>query len=116
MKLNRRSGQITTGDLKDRLTLKSPTYTPDGQGGNTITYSDYGVVWCMAKPATNTRSLQESQLIFDEAMKFTIRVSEVAITADWQLIFNGRTFTIHTIDDIEGRYQYYVIVAISKHL
>jgi SPP1 family predicted phage head-tail adaptor len=116
MKLNRRSGQITAGDLKDRLTLKSPTYTPDGQGGNTVTYSDYGVVWCMAKPATNTRALEQAQLIFNDAMRFTIRVSQVPITADWQIVFNDNTFIIHTIDDIEGRHQYLSILAYSKEL
>jgi SPP1 family predicted phage head-tail adaptor len=116
MKLNRRSGIITAGDLKDRATLLSPTYTVDGQGGNTITYAQYGVVWCMAKPATNSRTLQEAQLVFNEAMKFTIRYSEVAITADWRIEFNGRTFIIHTLDDIENRYQYLEILAYSKNL
>jgi head-tail adaptor len=47
---------------------------------------------------------------------FTIRTSQVNITADWQLEFNGRTYTIHTIDDIDNRYQYLLIVALSKDL
>lgn len=116
MKLNRRPGTISAGDLKDRLTLLQPTYTADGQGGTTITHATYGIVWCKAKPANNLRSLQESQLVFNEAMMFTIRASQVNITADWQLEFNGRTYTIHTIDDVDNRYQYLLIVALSKDL
>ena len=116
MKLNRRAGTISAGDLKDRLTLLQPTYTPDGQGGNTVSYSPYGVVWCRAGSPNNTRQLQEAQLTFYDAAEFIIRFSQVPLTPDWQIEFQGKTYTIFSVYDIEHRYQYYRIIAYSKEL
>ena len=111
-----KKNSINAGDLKDRLTLLMPTVANDGRGGSSVTYSDYATVWCKASPANNSRSLQEAQVIFNDSFRFTIRYSEVPILANWKIRFNGREYTIHTIDDIENRYQYYSILAYTKHL
>lgn len=114
MKLNRRPGSISAGDLKDRLILQQPTQTNNNRGGYTTTYADYATVWCKAMPANNSRALVEGQITYYDAFYFTIRRSEVPIQADWKATFNGREYTIHTVDDIENRYQYLLILAYSK--
>jgi len=116
MKLNTKNNAIVAGSLKDRLTLLIPTVVSDLRGGSTITYADYATVWCKASPANNSRSLEEAQVIFSDSFRFTIRYSEVPILANWKIRFNSREYTIHTIDDIENRYQYYSILAYSKKL
>jgi SPP1 family predicted phage head-tail adaptor len=115
MKITKKN-TITAGDLKDRLTLLIPTVVSNGRGGSTITYSDYATVWCKAQPYRNSRTLQEAQLIFNDSFNFIIRYSEVPITAAWMIRFNGADYTIHTIDDVENRYQYYSILAYTKKL
>lgn len=115
MKLTKKNS-INAGDLKDRLTLLIPSATNDGRGGKTVTYSDYATVWCKASPANNSRTLQEAQLVFNDSFRFTIRYSEVPVTANWKIRFNGKDYTIHTVDDIENRYQYLSILAYSKAL
>jgi SPP1 family predicted phage head-tail adaptor len=116
MILNRKTTSITAGDLKDRLTLLMPSATSNGRGGSTTTYSDYSEVWCKAIPANSSRELAESQLTFYDAFVFTIRYSSVPITADWHITFKDRTYTIHTLDNIESRNQYWRILAYSKNL
>jgi len=116
MKLRKRTTQITSGYLKDRCTLLQPTSTANGRGGFTVTYASYGDVWCMAEPASNARELVDGRLTFYDAFHFTIRVSEVPILANWHITFGGRTYTIHTIDNIENRFQYYKILAYSAKL
>lgn len=116
MRISRRPGVISAGDLKDRCDLMQPTYTADGRGGETVSYALYASVWVQATPASNSRTLSEAQVTFYEAFKFTIRVSTVPIKADWQIVFNGRTYTIHTIDDIDNQYQYNLILAYSPKL
>lgn len=115
MKLTR-PNEINAGSLKDRLTLRQPTSVADGRGGSTVTFTDYATVWCKASPANNSRTLEEAQVTFYDSFRFTIRVSTVPINATWQIVFNGRTYTIHTVDDIENRYQYLSILAYSKQL
>ena len=115
MKLTRKHS-INAGDLKDRLTLLMPTVVTDGRGGSNTTYADYATVWCKATPHHNTKSLEEGQVIYYDAFRFNIRYSEVPLNGTWKIRFNGREYTIHTIDDIENRYQYLEIIAYSKKL
>lgn len=116
MRISRRPGVISAGDLKDRLELMAPTYTADGRGGQTVTFALNTTVWCQANPASNSRTLSEAQVTFFDAFKFRIRVSTVLVKADWQIVFNDRTYTIHTIQDIDNQYQYYDILAYSPKL
>ena len=115
MKLIRKN-TISAGSLKDRLTLLMPTVTPDGRGGSSTVYSTEYAVWCKATPANNTRALDEAQVIYYDAFRFTVRTSELNLNGTWKIRFNGREYTIHTIDDIENRYQYLSILAYSKKL
>jgi SPP1 family predicted phage head-tail adaptor len=115
MKLIRKNS-INAGDLKDRLTLLMPTVLPDGRGGSSTVYVSEFTVWCKATPHHNTRALDEAQVIYYDAFRFTIRTSELNLNGTWKIRFNGREYTIHTIDDIENRYQYLEIIAYSKKL
>ena len=113
--LLRKKNSIEAGDLKDLCTLFQPTYISDGRGGKSVAFSEVQEVWCKAVPLRNTRSLEEAQLIFNQALVFTIRYG-VDIKEDWQIEFNGKTYIIHMIDDIDTRYQYLSIIAYTKRI
>lgn len=115
MKLNRRSGYISAGDLKDRVTLQQPTYTNNNRGGQTVTYADYGSVWCKAVPYTDSRGLEQGQETYNDATAFTVRYNS-AFQADWKLRYEGNEYFIHAVENIEGRYQYLKIIAYTKAL
>ena len=116
MKLSKRYDQIVAGDLKDRCKLLQPTSTSNGRGGSAVSYSEYAEVWVKAMPANNSRTLSEAQVTFFDAFKFTIRTSEIPVNANWQITFNNRTYTIHSVHDINNAYQYLEILAYSKKL
>lgn len=115
MYLNRKSNSINAGDLKDLCTLYEPFSIPDGRGGSRTSFLTYGQVWCKAIPKRSSRALQEAQVVFNEALEFTIRYG-IPIKANWELEFNGRRYIIHSVDDIENRYQYYSVLAYTKAL
>ena len=115
MKLVRKNS-IEAGDLKDRCTLLIPIAINDGRGGSATAFSTYAEVWCKAMPSTDSRTLEQAQVIFNEAIKFTIRVNEIPIKSNWKIIFNGKTYTIHAINDIDTRYQYLSILAYTSNL
>lgn len=116
MRLARRISTISAGDLKDRCELMQPIYGNDGRGGHPVTFVSAGSVWCKASPASNNRQLSDAQIIFWDAFRFTIRVSTLNVSGDWQIVFNGRTYTLHYIQDIDNRYQYLSILAYSPKL
>lgn len=38
------------GQMRHRIVIESPVYTPDDQGGNVLTWAEYSVVWAAVKP------------------------------------------------------------------
>ena len=113
---NHRQNHINAGNLIDTLLLQQPTYASDGQGGTTTTWSDYGTVWCQADPGAGSRELEQAAVKFDQPIRFIIRVQDIPLAQDWRAIFNGKTYLIHSIHDIEQRYQYWQITAYSDIL
>ena len=114
--IRQRTNTIDAGTLKDRCSILEPTFISNGRGGYDASYAVNTTVWCNASPARDTRQLEEAAINFDQPMTFIIRVQEVALTNDWKIIFNGRTYTIHSIVDIDNRYQYWSIFAYSNAL
>lgn len=111
-----RKNTIDAGDLREQVTLLQPIRVDDGRGGFTTTYTAYGNVWARVRPVRSSRTLADAQVQFGEAFEFVIRVSEVPITADWHINYFGRTFTIHGIDDIENRREYYNVLAYTQQI
>ena len=116
MKRNHRQNFINAGNLKDRLTLQQPTYTSDGRGGRTTTWGNDISVWCEAMPNRGSRELEQAAVKFEQPIKFIIRVQDIPLAQDWRIIFNGKTYLIHSVTDIEQRYEYWEIQAYSDTL
>jgi SPP1 family predicted phage head-tail adaptor len=113
---NHRQNSITASNLKDRLTLQQPTYSPDGQGGFPTSWSDYGEVWCQANPNSGSRELEQAAVKFGQPIRFIIRVQNIPLAQDWRIVYNGKTYLIHSVHDIEQRYQYWQITAYTDAL
>ncbi len=113
MKLGRKN-TIDAGDLREVVTLLQPSRVDDGRGGSTTTYTSVGEVWAKVRPVRHSRSLVDAQVQFREAFEFIIRVSTLAITPDWRLTYNGEQWTIHGIDDIDTRREYFSIIAYTQ--
>lgn len=115
MKLYNRHPVVAADELKDRISLQSPTYSENDRGKTTVTFAEYAEVWCQCLPGKGARALQDAQVVFDSVCTFRIRHGS-GIKEDWQLVFEGRTFVIHSINDIRNRFQYDEIIAYTKDL
>lgn len=113
---NHRQNHINAGNLKDTIVLQQPTYILDGQGGTETVWSDYGTVWAQADPGSGARELEQAAVKFDQPIRFIIRVQNIPLAQDWRILFNGKTYLIHSIHDIEQRYQYWQITAYNDEL
>ena len=113
---NHRQNVIVAGNLKDRVTLQQPIYTSDGQGGTITTWGNDIEVWCEANPGSGARELEQAAVKFDQPIRFIIRVQDIPLAQDWRAVFNGKTYLIHSVHDIEQRYQYWQITAYSYEL
>jgi len=113
---NHRQNHINAGNLKDVLTLQQPIYTSDGQGGTTTTWGNDVTVWCEANPNSGARELEQAAVKFDQPIRFIIRVQNIPLAQDWRIIYNGKTYLIHSVHDIELRYQYWQITAYTDAL
>lgn len=116
MKRNHRQNFINAGNLKDRLTLQQPIYSSNGRGGTETTWGNDISVWCEAMPNKGGRALEQAAVKFDQPIKFIIRVQDIPLAQDWRIIFNGKTYLIHSVTDIEQRYEYWEIQAYSDTL
>jgi SPP1 family predicted phage head-tail adaptor len=50
------------GDLDQRLTLESPSRTPDGGGGAIVTWSEVGQLWAAVAATTGDERLRAEQV------------------------------------------------------
>jgi SPP1 family predicted phage head-tail adaptor len=113
---NHRQNHINAGNLKDVLTLQQPIYTSDGQGGAITTWGNDVTVWCEANPNSGARELEQAAVKFDQPIRFIIRVQNIPLAQDWRILYNGKTYLIHSVHDIEQRYQYWQITAYTDAL
>jgi SPP1 family predicted phage head-tail adaptor len=112
-----RQNNINAGNLKDRLTLQQPLYAGDGRGGTIVlNYINSVDVWCQADPNSGSRELEQAAVKFDQPIRFIIRVQDIPLAQDWRIIYNGKTYLIHSVHDIEQRYQYWQITAYTEGL
>lgn len=116
MKKYHRQNYINAGNLKDRLTLQQPDYTNDGRGGTITQWINDVTVWCQANPNKGARVLEQSAVKFTQPIQFIIRVQDIPLAQDWRIIFNGKTYLIHSVHDIDQRYEYWQIQAYSDSL
>lgn len=113
MRIQRSINSVSVGEMDRVVTLMQPTVVPNGRGGASApTYTEWDV-YGMVKPFRDTRGLQEMGLTYNEAIRVIIRFG-TAVTPDWKLSVDGKTYTIHTVEDIDKKKQFTEIIAYTK--
>ena len=104
---------IGAGDLDQRITFQAATLTPDGAGGSTEVWSDFGdtpAVWAHVKPLTGREVMQEGGDAANADYRFTVRwrddVSEIH-----RIVWNGSYYNIRQVMRVSGRQLFLSIVA-----
>lgn len=106
MRLGDKKGyDVNSSTMTRRVDLYAPTTVTDGEGGYTTTFTLQETVWGDFRPARSTRTLLESELTFYQDAKVYIRYG-TTITEDYQIFVEGKTYTIHSINDVDNQHRF----------
>lgn len=104
------------GQMRHKITFRTPVSTPVGGGGVETTYVDSLSDWSEAQPLKATRDLAQYQTEIKTGYRFTIRYRK-----GWEpdksmiIIYDGRQFTVNSIfPDIENQQRLWRIVGMEK--
>jgi head-tail adaptor len=87
-----------TGKKRAYCEIQSPTRTADGQGGWTVTWSNYGYEWFQAIPQSQNRTLDQGGIKYRMAVEFRgNKRSDLVITGSNRIVWNAENYTIHSV-------------------
>jgi SPP1 family predicted phage head-tail adaptor len=93
---------IGPGKLKHLITLRQKTLVPDGYGGYTETWADVAQKFALIEPVKAMKRFEAMQLGFEVTHTITMRKDlDLPITADMKIVFDGRTFDILSVIDVD---------------
>jgi SPP1 family predicted phage head-tail adaptor len=97
---------IGAGDLRDRVTVSSPSFSTSAQGGRTTTWSDVASS-IAAKIETSTQSEQlaggQVKAILTHRVIVRYTATLAAAAASWRITWGTRTLQVQAIENIESR-------------
>ncbi|MFP3945019.1 MAG: phage head closure protein [Alphaproteobacteria bacterium] len=94
---------MSAGALRHRVTIELPVETPDGQGGQTVTWSPLATVWAEIRPLKARETVNAHQV--EARTTHLVRVRHRPdILPTMRVVFGNRIFAIHgVLDDGERR-------------
>ena len=101
---------VPIGDMRHKITIETPTLTPDSVGGFTTSWSTLADVWSKIEPLSARQRFHAMQLEHIVSHKITIRYRS-DIESDQRILFEGRTFQIHSFIDPDERHRFLEIMA-----
>ena len=98
---------VPIGSLRKRVEIQSRSRTADGVGGWTSAWLKKKGVYAKIEPVSSREALYGMQNELTISHRITIRETDV-IGSD-RIYFNGRTFNIQGIRNIEERNRYMIL-------
>jgi len=96
---------VRPGELRHLVEIQSPVYAGDARGASIVPVS-WSLV-CCANAAIYTaggkETSQASQIVSEVSHVVKIRWPGVLIKANYQVLFNGRIFTVKYVEDVLER-------------
>lgn len=101
---------IRPGRRRYRATLERVALTPDGQGGQSETWSTLAEVWARAENLTTAERLQAEQLQSRVSHRIIIswqsdpgNSQQPIVSAGDRCVYRGRIFNIKAVVDVEDK-------------
>lgn len=101
---------MNAGTLRQRVTLRANTETPDGMGGYTETPTDITGIPAEIEPLEGHEQMIAMQTGMKRPHRITMRY-RAGMTGAQTLIYGARTFDIKSVVDPEERHASLVILA-----
>ena len=101
---------LTSGQMRNKITIQRKIETPDGGGGSVVVWSDVVTLWCKIKPVSGSERLQSMRLESDITQRIYTRYRDDFTAAD-RINYNGRLMQIKAIINIEEKDQWLEVYA-----
>jgi len=112
---------ITAGKLSSKITIERNTPAADGEGGFTDAWAadPAGGVWAMVKPVGGSERWFAERVTPGNRYRFVIRFrgngsGAPYYSAEDRVVYNGRTYGIESVVDIDDEHRYLEIVAVEN--
>ena len=104
--------KFCVGDFIHEIVIEKPIRTPDGQGGNTITYITHATPFAKIEPKKAQQVFFAQQLQHQVSHKLTMRFVP-GVTAEMRIrkVSDGKIFEIRQIIDVLERKRFHEIMA-----
>ena len=102
--------ELTTGKLRSIIVIEREARVSDNAGGQTITWAQHAAMRAWVKPMSGGERVQAMRLEATVTHRIYTRYKSGLLTSD-RISFNGRTFQIRALIDIEERGQWLEILA-----
>ena len=113
MRIKRHTGlTVDATTFRQIVGVYIPSYTSDGRGGETVSYSLLTQLYADVQSETDTRTLQELGFTVNDIYK--VRTRFVNITNAAKILWNGNYYTIHKTSDLGLRQRYLEIICYTK--
>ena len=83
------------GELDQRVIIREEIHTPDGMGGNTLTFSDIATVWTKVKPRGGREDDSYDRINAEAGQIFIIRNRDMS--EKLRLVWQGIEYNITNI-------------------
>lgn len=103
--------------LDRRLRLERATKAQDEYGNDVPTWGELATVWCNYKPVSDGEKLAAGEVGATLSARFTIRYDSAwaDLSAQDRCVFEGRTFDVFGVKEVEGRRQFLEITATTRN-
>jgi SPP1 family predicted phage head-tail adaptor len=96
---------MRAGGIRSRVTLLEPVALPDGQGGQSVTYTAAATVSARVEPLSGEETIVARRLVADVTHEFAIRFSPAvkAMVPTWRIWWNRKTLEVLRVLDVDAR-------------
>jgi SPP1 family predicted phage head-tail adaptor len=99
---------IAIGEMRERVTLQSPSRTPDGAGGAEVTWTSGATIWVKVEEQRGSERLAGERLAAGTKLRLTIRYRS-GITTEMRVLWNARVLNIRAVGNPDGRKRFLVL-------
>lgn len=98
--------RICARELNRPVRIERPVEVDNGAGGKTVTWVKVHDLWAKMRPGRGRETMVGGVLTAYTAEVITVRWFP-GISEKWRVVFEGRTFNIRDIADIDEMHQFY---------
>ena len=103
------------GKMRDRIQIKAPIDVPDEGAGAVSVYHVVIDDWTSIVPVSSRRAEENGQINLNDGFRFRIRErSSVTVDKTMLVEYDGKDYTINSIDPYKNRHRWLFITAITN--